>query len=186
LRGIVAYNKNLAFQSTPVINDQDSIPTSTLRVQKLEQKPSKDISVDKVDIRLKDISLKADSLVVIEEGIMVNREKKTVRASGVVQFPAKDAIVLTSSDSEPLIVIDGKIIPQSPDLKERMSTLNRLDPRIIKTINVLKGQSAIDKYKELGKNGVIEFILRKPQASPGNGLDKNRNDTLTAELTVMN
>lgn len=51
-----------------------------------------------------------------------------------------------------LYVIDGKI-STNPQLKE-------LDPKNIKSITILKGDSAIKKYGEKGKNGVIEIFTK--------------------------
>jgi len=53
----------------------------------------------------------------------------------------------------PLFVIDGKI------LKEGIP--KSLNPNNIKSITVLKGEKAINKYGRKGKNGVIEITLKK-------------------------
>ena len=39
--------------------------------------------------------------------------------------------------------------------------LNDMSPDKIKSINVLKGESAIKKYGDKGKNGVIEITTKK-------------------------
>ena len=39
--------------------------------------------------------------------------------------------------------------------------MESIDPNTIKAINVLKGEAAIEKYGEKGKNGVIEIKLKK-------------------------
>ncbi|MFS4482048.1 M56 family metallopeptidase [Hyunsoonleella sp. 2307UL5-6] len=54
--------------------------------------------------------------------------------------------------NKPLIVIDGK------ERKRRLKNINTND---IEKINVLKDKSAIDKYGEKGKNGVIEITTKK-------------------------
>ncbi len=53
----------------------------------------------------------------------------------------------------PLIVLDGVIIDKVK--------MDRLNPETIESINVLKDQTAIDKYGEKGKYGVIELTLKK-------------------------
>ncbi len=52
-----------------------------------------------------------------------------------------------------LYVIDGKIIPLA-----EVKTINQRD---FESINVLKGASAVAKYGEKGKNGVIEITKKK-------------------------
>jgi beta-lactamase regulating signal transducer with metallopeptidase domain len=58
---------------------------------------------------------------------------------------AKDTLKV----SKALVLLDGKIITQE-EMKD-------IKPSQIKSINVLKGQSATDKYGDEGKNGVIEI-----------------------------
>lgn len=55
------------------------------------------------------------------------------------------------NDSQPLFVIDGEI---SEDI-------NSLDPKDIKSIDVLKGENAIAIYGEKGENGVIVILTKK-------------------------
>ncbi len=54
---------------------------------------------------------------------------------------------------QPLIIVDGKEDPNT--------NIKDIDPETIKSINVLKGESAANKYGEKGKNGVIEITLKK-------------------------
>jgi len=56
-----------------------------------------------------------------------------------------------------LIVIDGK---EHPDIKSS-TDINEMDPNNISSIIVLKGRSAITKYGDKGKNGVIEITTKK-------------------------
>jgi len=58
----------------------------------------------------------------------------------------------TGDDNPPIFVIDGKIMK-----KENMK---KLDPKSIKSINVLKGEKATKKYGKKGKNGVIEITTK--------------------------
>jgi TonB-dependent SusC/RagA subfamily outer membrane receptor len=61
----------------------------------------------------------------------------------------------------PLLVINGKV-------SGRMQTTEidkKLSPNDIESITVLKGPSAITKYGEQGRNGVIEIITKKPNDS---------------------
>ena len=61
----------------------------------------------------------------------------------------------TASIKKPLIVLNGKKIETT------IEDLNKLDPNLIQSMNVLKGQKAIDKYGINGENGVIEIITKE-------------------------
>lgn len=67
--------------------------------------------------------------------------------------PANQITVLQSSGKQPLIVIDG-------ERYETKGVLESLKPEAIKTMNVLKGAAAIEKYGEKGKEGVIEITTK--------------------------
>ncbi|MEJ4090110.1 M56 family metallopeptidase [Galbibacter orientalis] len=55
--------------------------------------------------------------------------------------------------NDPIYVIDGKIMPKDFDVKS-------IDPESIYSMNVIKGESAIEKYGEKGRNGVVEIFLK--------------------------
>ena len=55
---------------------------------------------------------------------------------------------------QPLYVIDGKVLGKDKDLKD-------INPDRIKSINVIKGQAAKEKYGDKGVNGVIEIVTKK-------------------------
>ncbi|SFU76603.1 Signal transducer regulating beta-lactamase production, contains metallopeptidase domain [Pustulibacterium marinum] len=88
-------------------------------------------------------------------------DKKTIEASnsGLVT-PNGDMYVKIKKNStiqnseKPLFVIDEKKQPKDFDQ-------NKIDPENIESINVLKGEPAIKKYGEEGKNGVIEVTTKK-------------------------
>lgn len=68
--------------------------------------------------------------------------------------PAKSNLSLVIKEkfpNNPLIIIDEKEVESS----------EHLDPQDIKEINVLKGEAAIKKYGEKGKDGVVEIITLK-------------------------
>jgi TonB family protein len=56
-----------------------------------------------------------------------------------------------------LIVIDG-VIAENQNMKD-------IDPETIKSVNVLKGETAISKYGDKGKNGVVEITLKQTDDS---------------------
>jgi TonB-dependent SusC/RagA subfamily outer membrane receptor len=63
----------------------------------------------------------------------------------------KDTSIKIRGKDKPLIYVDGK---------EFKGTLDKLDPSMIQSVNVLKDKSATGKYGEKGKNGVIEIITK--------------------------
>ena len=76
------------------------------------------------------------------------------------------AIIIRDYDSRlshtnALIVIDGKISDNG---------LNTISPTEIQSIRVMKDGSAVEKYGEKGKDGVIEITTKNK--SSGNGIMK--------------
>ncbi|WP_074408930.1 MULTISPECIES: M56 family metallopeptidase [Aquimarina] len=63
------------------------------------------------------------------------------------------AYITGDRDGEPLIYIDGK--------KSTKKEMEKLNSDTIEMMNVLKGKSAIKKYGDKAKNGVIEIIIKK-------------------------
>lgn len=70
----------------------------------------------------------------------------------------KKKMMLNENDAKPLYVADGK------ELKEPIYTI---DPKMIHSIDVLKGKTATDKYGEKGKNGVVEITMKKTSQVTG-------------------
>jgi len=56
------------------------------------------------------------------------------------------------ANSSPLVVIDGTI--------QKEKTIKDIDPKTIQSINVLKNESAIQKYGDAAKNGVMEVTQK--------------------------
>ncbi|HKK42242.1 MAG TPA: M56 family metallopeptidase [Bacteroidales bacterium] len=72
----------------------------------------------------------------------------TKKPTGTVSvFPEK----FPSGPDAPLLVIDGKVSDKGID---------SLSPDDIFSLNVLKGKSAMDKYGDAGKNGVVEITTK--------------------------
>ncbi|PWI31256.1 hypothetical protein DI383_00855 [Flavobacteriaceae bacterium LYZ1037] len=71
----------------------------------------------------------------------------------IVKMNAKDGAVITNNGGTPLFFLDGKEIT-----KEEMEKIN---PDIIASVNVLKGEKAIEKHGEKAKDGIVEIITKK-------------------------
>ncbi len=65
----------------------------------------------------------------------------------------KHKMIYSTSGKKPLFLLNGKKISE----KE----MNDIKPEQIESINVLKGKTAIDKYGEKAKDGVIEITTKK-------------------------
>jgi hypothetical protein len=64
----------------------------------------------------------------------------------------------TSEDADQLlVVVDGKV---------SSSKIDEIDTKTIQSVNILKGDEAVQLYGEKGKNGVIEVKLKNEMASP--------------------
>jgi TonB family protein len=74
----------------------------------------------------------------------------------------------TASSNDPLYVINGVI--------KNHSSMEKINPDDIESIQVLKDEAAIKKYGEKGKNGVIEITLKKGVKLQNKS--KNLKDTL--------
>ena len=63
---------------------------------------------------------------------------------------------------DPLLVIDGKVRGKMSYNKSHKNLDNNFStkPDNIKSINILKGDEAVKKYGEKGKDGVIEITLK--------------------------
>jgi hypothetical protein len=60
-----------------------------------------------------------------------------------------------TGNNQPLIVMNGI------DVKDIRGGFDDIKPKEISEIKILKGQEAIDKYGEKGKNGVIQYTVKR-------------------------
>jgi TonB-dependent SusC/RagA subfamily outer membrane receptor len=89
-------------------------------------------------------------------------ERREFRVIGINQIDknspdsVKSEIRIKSSGNvqNPLYVIDGKVIKEGGDI-------NAIKAENIESINIFKDKTAIEKYGERAKNGVIEITLKK-------------------------
>ncbi|MEO1033574.1 MAG: M56 family metallopeptidase [Bacteroidota bacterium] len=128
----------------------------------VEEEPDQDV----VEIIVEeDVDHDSDVIIVngkrvdINEGkaeIIVKENGKNVWISSdgddkdVIAIEDKDGnnnIYISGIEGDPLIIVDGKEVS-----REKFKSLN---PKKIKTVTVLKDESAIEKYGDKGKNGVI-------------------------------
>ncbi|SFZ92259.1 Signal transducer regulating beta-lactamase production, contains metallopeptidase domain [Flaviramulus basaltis] len=131
-------------------NDSTYITTSDKKIIKL--KKSKIISDDdenelKVIIESDTVNKRED--IIIKKG----KTKKNYKVKTISNDKDESKIFITTDDNkEPLFILDGKEIENK---------LDDINPNDIEKINILKGERAIEKYGDKGKNGVVEIITKK-------------------------
>jgi TonB-dependent SusC/RagA subfamily outer membrane receptor len=123
----------------------------------------KDISESKIFTRLEGNAIIEDRLTKVtgraDTAILINSNDNASNSN--IHLEA-NSIILKASDpaKEPIYIVNGKEIPKDAALKA-------ISPNSMKSINVLKGESAVNKYGDKGKNGVVEIFL-KPSGISGN------------------
>jgi hypothetical protein len=121
----------------------------------------------------------AEKLRIIPPPPMAVTEK--VMINGV----SKDSSIKLKNTANALIVLDGVVISRDKN------DLNAVPPNSIQSISVLKGETAIKKYGDKGKDGVIEIITKTTKTStnvkPPSSDSINLNGTVTgsSEVTII-
>jgi hypothetical protein len=85
-----------------------------------------------------------------ESPVTIHKKEETVSRVAITSKLEEGKI--DNSEHVPLYILDGKEI--------NAAQMKDLVTKTIKSINVLKGEKAIDKYCEKGKNGVVEIALK--------------------------
>ena len=109
---------------------------------------------------LKDLKPDGIKSVTVLKGEQAIKSHGDKGKNGVVVISTKERkdtkIVIrgihTNDGTKPLIIIDGK---------ESKKTIKDLCPDDIKSVTVLKGEQAIKRYGDKGKNGVIEITTKQ-------------------------
>ncbi|WP_299778666.1 M56 family metallopeptidase [uncultured Formosa sp.] len=129
---------------------------STQTTVKETQETAEATAIDELEQTAVNTPIKNDSISTAKtsitnetsEVILITKSEKQTEPTK----PTQDKDTATNKEY-PLILVNGKEMT-----KTEMKTL---DPDTIEQINVLKGETAIKKYSEKGKEGVIEIILKK-------------------------
>lgn len=83
---------------------------------------------------------------------VIIEKAENINAAGSPQENEQIANSIGYQQKDPLILIDGEEATQEE--------MKNLEPSLIKSMNILKGENATKKYGEKGKNGVIEITLK--------------------------
>ena len=90
-----------------------------------------------------------ESFYLKKDMIIVQLEKQTSNTTSVTVSKETEKKIFSGS---PLIIVDGIISKDAP----------QIEPKNIASVDVLKGQEAIDKYGEDAKNGVVFLTTKTP------------------------
>ena len=108
------------------------------------------------------IHLKGNAYVNYNDGtitadhIILDLNIHSIKANGNAVYSDQEAKENSiPTDNQPLIVIDGKIVPENSGVQ-----LSVISPDNIAHIKVLKGPEAITQYGERGANGVLLITLK--------------------------
>ncbi len=85
--------------------------------------------------------------------------------------PSKMEAAKPKEEPHPLYIVDGekKIAAQEPGEKKKdIDALLNLNPQDIESIQVFKGEDAIAKYGDEGKNGVLLITTKNPKSKKEN------------------
>lgn len=100
----------------------------------------------------------ADSLKIKSIQIFSTKETDSTAAQWIPKGSKAKVMVFRTdtgdTNKDPLFIIDGIEVEGKVSLEE-------MNPNKIATINVLKGASAVKKYGDKAKNGVVEITTKK-------------------------
>jgi TonB-dependent SusC/RagA subfamily outer membrane receptor len=92
-----------------------------------------------------------------EQRKLINKTTDSDRKTALPKAGVDKPLQTSHDKDKPIYFVDGK---------EYKGDLNKLAPNKIESVNVLKDQTAVSKYGEKGRNGVIEIVTK-----PGNRQD---------------
>ncbi|MEH6514092.1 MAG: hypothetical protein V7734_13440 [Maribacter arcticus] len=117
-----------------------------------------DIDKNSISFRNSDVSNKVTK---IKKSKSDNNKQISITTSTTEDYDVKIVeeegngfmFITTDGNEEPLFYIDGE--------KSDVKAIKNLDESTIKSMNVIKGDKAIEKYGKDAKHGVIEIITKK-------------------------
>lgn len=84
----------------------------------------------------------------------------------VIRLNKDGGASIDNEKMDPLYILDGKVLEKG--------AYEEIDPNTIKSINVIKNESAVFKYGEKGKDGVVEIFLKDKSEASGNTFVKEK------------
>jgi len=136
----------------------DNVNIEVIEINNDGKKTVKILKEPKEVKEVKEVKEKKYNIKIIEEGDDNNTSEnvfiiKSDKQGNDHTKTGNTLFMTTDSSDKPLIILDGKEISSEE--------MEKIKPDNIESINVLKGDSAIKKYGEKAKNGVIEITKKK-------------------------
>lgn len=133
-----------------------SVKGESISVKRLKKQSDRDQRQAKLDqeraiIDQRQAKLNQASAILDQRRAKLDQERAMLDQS---RASKEENFIPLTKLKKPLIVIDG-VITSDIDV-------NKINPNNIQSMNVLKGEKALEKYPEKGANGVIEIITKKP------------------------
>ncbi|NJB37429.1 M56 family metallopeptidase [Croceivirga sp. JEA036] len=100
---------------------------------------------------LEEIGKHKDITIHKKEITKENGKSISTTINEITSVPEKESTL--QDQEEPLYYIDGKVATKKQ--------IDKLSPDLIKSVNVLKGEKAVEKYGEKAQHGVIEITTKK-------------------------
>ena len=156
-------NVNVEFNLPVKFRLEEGAKKTTLNLEKLQPEPGKQpLFVVNGEIVDRAIVQKIDPASIATINVLKDEfnEFGEKGKNGVVKIQLKGDIKVAEKNKEkqletgikPLIVVNGEIVPHA--------TLQKIDPKDIATINVVKDAAAIKEFGEKGENGVVKIQLK--------------------------
>ena len=147
---VFVYNRDSVSNKENVIVFVDGIEKDDKVIKEIDHKDLKEVRVYKGEKALEEYGDKAKD----KDGVIVITTKYSEkRGEEDVKIVEKVVVKMSDSDSMPLYVVDG--------IAMEKDKLDKVDPKTISSVNVLKGDAATRIYGEKGKNGVVVITLKK-------------------------
>lgn len=114
-------------------------------------------SPKKQESRSKKVKVTAgDKLFIEGKDYILNNEGQVVIHNNSLVKDGAPVLISPANDNEPLHVIDGEVLVTDAKLRE-------LKEEDIESINVLKGEKALEKYGDRANNGAVEITTKNKQ-----------------------
>ena len=138
--------------------ENDTIPKNKKQISAVDVHKNKEKKISELTITYQDGSSETvTEQEAIKRGLINNGGYGNKKVAGEKKLFSESQLRMSSVE-QAIFILDGKHVQKSD--------IEKIDPQTIESINVLKGQSAIDKYGEKGKDGAIE-INTKVKGSDG-------------------
>ncbi|MGZ2369372.1 M56 family metallopeptidase [Ancylomarina sp. YFZ004] len=130
----------------------DGVETSKQAIDKLDTSSIESMSILKDATSVSVYGAKGENgVILITSKNKVDKKKKSKKKSAIK--------IKGKTKNSPLVIVNGSLLDQNMNL-------NDIDPDDIKSMTVLKDETAIEKYGKKGENGVIEITTKTNKKAP--------------------